>query len=71
MKVLNLLITVFITVLLFSCNNKDYNNKKQSIEKYWETLDSSGFSVYLGGTIKKQQIFTNAKRSRWFGSIFA
>ena len=60
MKVLNLLITAFISVLLFSCNNKDFNNKKQSIEKYWETLDSSGFSVYLGKTIKIQQIFTNA-----------
>ncbi|MCK5170385.1 MAG: phytase [Bacteroidales bacterium] len=59
MKVLSLLVAAFIFVILFSCNNKDFNNKKQSIEKYWETLDSSGFSVYLGSTIKKQQIFTN------------
>ena len=45
---------------MFSCNNINFNNKKQSIEKYWETLDSSGFSVYLGSAIKKQEIFTNA-----------
>lgn len=59
MKVLSLLFTAFISVLLFSCNNMNFNNKKQSIEKYWETLDSSGFSVYLGNAIKKQHIFTN------------
>ena len=51
--------TILVLVLLVSCNN-DFTDEKQSIERYWETLDSSGFSVYLGNAIKKQQIFTNA-----------
>ena len=51
--------TILVLVLLVSCSN-DFTDEKQSIERYWETLDSSGFSVYLGNAIKKQQIFTNA-----------
>ena len=59
-KTLLIIIAITITLsILVSCNNKDLDNKKQSIEKYWETLDSTGFSVYLGNAIKEQQTFEN------------
>jgi len=48
----------FILFTLVVCNQKT-RNEKQSIEKYWETLDSSGFSVYFGNAIQKQNVFTN------------
>ncbi|PLX21958.1 MAG: hypothetical protein C0597_02945, partial [Marinilabiliales bacterium] len=44
-------------MILFGCsqNKKEYVS---SLEKYWSSLDSSGFSLYLGGTIQKSKIFT-------------
>ena len=57
-NILLIIITITLSILV-SCNNKDIDNKKQSIEKYWKTLDSSGFSVYLGNTIKNQKVFEN------------
>ncbi len=59
MKLFRFMSTILVLVLLVSCSN-DFTDEKQSIERYWETLDSSGFSVYLGNAIKKQQVFTNA-----------
>jgi 3-phytase len=58
MKIIRL-VPVFLLFLFItsSCFN---SNDKQVIEKYWETLDSSGFSVYLGSAIESQKIFTNA-----------
>ncbi|MBU8893713.1 MAG: phytase [Bacteroidales bacterium] len=60
MKNISLIIsTITIAALiLVSCNNQ-HNSRKESIEKYHKTLDSSGFSVYLGTTILKQKVFTN------------
>ena len=52
-------IGVFLALsIVFACNSN--KKEKQAIEKYYETLDSSGFSVYLGSTIEKQRIFTKA-----------
>lgn len=53
---------VFIILMLISfISCRDFSiNDKQNIEKYWETLDSSGFSVYLGNAIEKQKIFTKS-----------
>ncbi|HSH52635.1 MAG TPA: phytase [Bacteroidales bacterium] len=39
-----------------SCQNNS-DKPKSTIEKYCESLDSSGFSVYLGNAVKNQQIF--------------
>ena len=50
-----LLLSLFVT----SCSLNSLNDK-QVIEKYQESLDSSGFSVYLGGAIESQKIFTNS-----------
>jgi 3-phytase len=44
--------------IIFSCTNTP--EKKQSIEIYAESLDSSGFSVYLKGAVERQKIFTNS-----------
>jgi 3-phytase len=57
MKNLKSVLAVILLLSIISC--KDNLDKKQSIEKYCESLDSSGFSVYLGSTIEKQKIFTN------------
>lgn len=46
-------------ISFISCRDFSINDK-QNIEKYWETLDSSGFSVYLGNAIEKQKIFTKS-----------
>ncbi len=58
MKIIRL-VPVFILPLLITSCCLNSSNDKQVIEKYWETLDSSGFSVYLGTTIEKQQVFLN------------
>lgn len=52
-------IVLFILTISFACHFSNNKTHKSSIEKYWSTLDSSGFSVYLGTTIEKQKIFTN------------
>jgi len=57
MKLFKYILTVMMLLSIISC--KDNLDKKQSIEKYWESLDSSGFSVYLGSAIEKQKVFTN------------
>lgn len=44
--------------IILSCTNTP--EKKQSIEIYAESLDSSGFSVYLKGAVERQKIFTNS-----------
>jgi 3-phytase len=50
---------LFIGVLFItSCTNTP--EKKQSIEKYAESLDSSGFSVYLNGAVERQKAFLNS-----------
>ena len=49
---------LLVSVLLFSIVScSQYRNYKTTIEKYWSSLDSSGFSVYLGTTIEKQKVF--------------
>ncbi|MCK5029205.1 MAG: phytase [Bacteroidales bacterium] len=58
MKIIRL-VPVFLLSLLITSSCLNSTNDKQVIEKYWETLDSSGFSVYLGFTIEKQHVFTN------------
>ncbi|MDA3952125.1 MAG: phytase [Bacteroidales bacterium] len=57
MKNLNFISILLVLFTAISCKYNS-NNEKKSIEKYWETLDSSGFSVYLGNTIEKQKVFT-------------
>ncbi|MFC2104417.1 phytase [Bacteroidota bacterium] len=59
MKIIRLLTLPLVFITIVSCNQNSSNNK-QVIEKYWESLDSSGFSVYLGNTIEKQRVFTNS-----------
>lgn len=56
MKTIKILVAIIALLPIISCRQQTSNNK-QSIEKYWETLDSSGFSVYLGNTIEKQKVF--------------
>lgn len=56
MKTIRLLLFMPVLISLISCKQYKTENK-QVIEKYWETLDSSGFSVYLGSTIEKQRVF--------------
>jgi len=47
-----------LIILLFVAGCKNEGDKSiPTIEKYYESLDSSGFSVYLGKAIKNQQIF--------------
>ncbi len=47
-----------LIIVLFVAGCKDNGDKSiPTIEKYYESLDSSGFSVYLGKAIKNQQIF--------------
>lgn len=55
MKHLRLLLPV---IVLISCNSAP-KKAVTSIEKYHASLDSSGFSVYLGATIEKSKVFTN------------
>jgi len=47
---------ILVVAALISCQS-NVPKEKQLIEKYWESLDSSGFSLYLGNTIEKQKIF--------------
>lgn len=49
---------LFIALALnIACSTFNVENKS-SIEKYYSSLDSSGFSVYLGATIQKSKVFT-------------
>ena len=57
MKELKLLLLLPVIVLV-SCNSST-NKAVTSIEKYHASLDSSGFSIYLGATIEKSKVFTN------------
>ena len=58
MSTIKLILISLILISFVSCDSTKTENK-QLIEKYWETLDSSSFSVYLGSTIEKQKVFTN------------
>ncbi len=53
--------SLLILTMLFStaCNISNNTNNKSTIEKFYSSLDSSGFSVYLGSTIKKSKVFTD------------
>jgi len=44
---------LFISIL--ACSQEKINNS--SLEKYWSSLDSSGFSLYLGATLEKSKVF--------------
>jgi 3-phytase len=57
MKLLKLSL-VFILVSIIACNSSSQIKESSSIEKFYSSLDSSSFSVYLGKTIEKQKIFT-------------
>lgn len=52
-------IILLLSLFVISCNLNSLNDK-QVIEKYQESLDSSGFSIYLGNAIESQKIFTNS-----------
>ncbi|HAF28429.1 MAG TPA: 3-phytase [Bacteroidales bacterium] len=56
MKIIRVSVVAFAVLTLLSCKHKVIDNK-QAIEKYCETLDSSGFSVYLANAIENQKIF--------------
>ncbi len=53
----NVSIVLFL-VLLIIFSSTTNENHVPSLEKYWSSLDSSGFSLYLGATIKKSKVFT-------------
>lgn len=57
MKIKNIPLYVLL-LIVFACNKKEktYNS---SLENYHSSLDSSGFSLYLGQTIQKSKVFTN------------
>jgi len=56
-----ILYVLSLSILVFtSCQNNNSPTHKQSIKKYAESLDSSGFSVYLTGAIQRQETFTNS-----------
>lgn len=46
---------LFLLLIIGACTSS--NNNKSSIEKFYSSLDSSGFSVYLGTTIEKSKVF--------------
>ena len=52
-------IILLLSLFVISCNLNSLNDK-QVIEKYQESLDSSGFSIYLGNAIESQKIFTHS-----------
>ena len=56
MKVTSIIPSLLI-LLFIGCNKSD-RIQMSSLEKYWSSLDSSGFSLYLGETIKKSKVFT-------------
>lgn len=59
MKIIKL--SLFLLFVGFiACNNSCNSNYKSSIEYYWSTLDSSGFSIYLGHAIEKQKKFNQS-----------
>lgn len=51
-------IALVFGVFILSCK-PELENNKSSIQKYWESLDSSSFSVYLGGAVAEQNKFTH------------
>ena len=54
------LIAIFVLgiIITTACNiNQDNKATVQAIEKYAESLDSSGFSVYLKGALERQKVF--------------
>jgi 3-phytase len=55
----DLRILLLLPVIIFVSCNSAPNKAVTSIEKYHASLDSSGFSVYLGATIEKSKVFTN------------
>ena len=57
-----IIIVFLISLIVTSCSLNSINDK-QAIEKFQENLDSSGFSVYLGGAIESQKIFTNSVKA--------
>ena len=52
-------ITLCVVFLFALACNKQEKTYQSSLEKYYSTLDSSGFSLYLGQTIQKSKVFTN------------
>ncbi|MFO7828891.1 MAG: phytase, partial [Bacteroidales bacterium] len=46
---------LLIFSMLWGCKTDQGNRQKSTIENYWNTLDSSGFSVYLGNAINEQK----------------
>ena len=53
-----IMVASLISLVVVSCSLNPIDDK-QAIEKYQQSLDSSGFSVYLGNAIEFQKIFTN------------
>lgn len=54
-----ILVSLFIFPVLWGCKTEFKNGQKSTIENYWETIDSSGFSVYLGNAINDQKAINN------------
>jgi 3-phytase len=59
MRIFKLSLFLLFTVFQ-ACNSSCDLNTKSSIENYSSSLDSSGFSAYLGNTIEKQKVFTKS-----------
>lgn len=60
-----ILVLLIIFPALWSCKTEIKNGQKSTIENYWETLDSSGFSVYLGNAINKQKAINKFITADW------
>lgn len=52
-------VILILFIAFIACNTNNTTKDTSTLERYWSTLDSSGFSLYLGGTIEKSKIFTN------------
>ena len=55
MKITNIILS-FLILLIIGCKKPDQVHNT-SLEKYWSSMDSSGFSLYLGTTIEKSKVF--------------
>ena len=55
----NKIILLAVFTALFACNYQGKEFKKESINIFQESLDSSGFSVYLGNALKERSKFTH------------
>ncbi|MEE4195997.1 MAG: phytase, partial [Bacteroidales bacterium] len=53
----NIRLALLIIVLFIACCNDNSDKSIRTIDKYYQSLDSSGFSVYLGKALKNQKIF--------------